>query len=287
MLQRLQQKMRPSTSENIVSSLVESVLDDGSGFSFRLDAVHDQTAVLDAILPDPKFTKYLFVHREKDDKSNWLMNELGVQPDDWRFLAAQLYSGLLRQSRFDVEVVEYGEGEPRDYRGKFNQTLELVARDMKVMPATIVWQMKKGELPSLVTIKPGAKGKTPLDYHYPAEVFPPDCLSGHKHMEDLLRGADSEGGQSAEAAVPTPIVAEGEWYSSGMGGWSRIQVHDAMLAECAKVTEAEADFGLSNGGQLGFRHSSGSLEKAMEYAKTFCRVLGWNGFKASFDLQPD
>lgn len=158
---------------------------------------------------------------------------------------------------------------------------------MKVMPATIVWQMKKGELPSLVTIKPGAKGKTPLGFHYPVEVFPPHSLSGHKHMEDLLRVADFEGSQSAEAAVPTPIVVEGEWYSNGMGGCSRIQVEDGMLAKYAKVIEVEADFRISTCGQLGFRHSSGSLEKAMQYAKTFCRVLSWNGFKASFDLCSD
>ena len=60
-----------------------------------------------------------------------------------------------------------------------------------------------------------------------------------------------------------------------------------MLVECAKAIEAEVAFEISDSGQLVFCHSSGSLEQAMEYAKTFCRVLGWNGFKASFDLHSD
>jgi len=57
-------------------------------FGFAL--TEDEGDVLEALMPDGKFTGYLFNRDHKDGgpKAAFLIDFFGIEPDDWRYLAA-------------------------------------------------------------------------------------------------------------------------------------------------------------------------------------------------------
>lgn len=103
--------------------------------------------VLEALMPDSKFTGYLFCreHKRGSSKSTFSIDVLGIEPDDWRYLAAQFYYGLLAAEPDKLEFREWDAG----YGIRFNVDIRVRGRTGRSAVVCTGWMIKPCSLPSL------------------------------------------------------------------------------------------------------------------------------------------
>ena len=94
-----------------------------TGQMYRFAVAEPGHDILQAVLPDGKFTDYLFNrdHHEGVPKRVFVIDELGFEPDDWRYLAAQFYDGLLLSEPRDLIIKRWKDS----YGARFNVFVEI------------------------------------------------------------------------------------------------------------------------------------------------------------------
>ena len=82
------------------------------GRPFAFEAVGKPADVLQALMPERKFTRYLFdkFHKDGKSKAKFFIDTLRIDPNDWRYLAAQFYEGLLSARLEDIEYRDWKNG---------------------------------------------------------------------------------------------------------------------------------------------------------------------------------
>ena len=77
----------------MLKRLALAVWSDADGHTYSFEEATGNGDILEALLPDGKFTNYLFNadHKDGRGKAKFFTEDLGIAPDDWRYLAAQFY----------------------------------------------------------------------------------------------------------------------------------------------------------------------------------------------------
>lgn len=121
-------------------------------------------------MPEGKFTKYLFARDHKDggSKAAFLIDQLGIEPEDWRYLAAQFYNGLLMAQPEAVKLNQWETG----YGVRFDVQMRVRGRSGSKAVIVTGWNMNPDKLPSLSTAFPGDRNAEVLEPGDPP-VLPP------------------------------------------------------------------------------------------------------------------
>ncbi|TIQ36339.1 MAG: hypothetical protein E5X49_32910 [Mesorhizobium sp.] len=151
-LDRLKRKTHITVEGRVFRALVSASWTDRKGQSYRFATAEPGNDILQAILPEGKFTDYLFNrdHEKGGAKAAFVIGELGFDPDDWRYLAAQFYDGLLLSEPRDLVIQHWKDG----YGARFNVLVEVTSRIGKRGVMRTGWMLKPQALPRLATAFP-------------------------------------------------------------------------------------------------------------------------------------
>jgi len=144
---RFERKTSIDVEERVFRAINQARWTDSKRTSYEFSTVENSTDILQAILPEGKFTKYLFDtdHEDGRGKAKFLTETLEFEPEDWRFLAAQLYEGLLLSEPIDLEIRKWGSG----YGAKFDNLVKVTSRTGKIGILRTGWMLEPGKPPKL------------------------------------------------------------------------------------------------------------------------------------------
>jgi hypothetical protein len=274
----LSRKHSSTVEGRVIEAIDEAFCFHSPRQAFDFKAVGGDDDILEAIMPEGKFTHYLFnrQHKEGGPKSAFFIDVLGIDPDDWRYLAAQFYQGLLMAKPDDLELKDWGDG----YGMRFNVQMRIRGRSDAEAVVRTGWMLKPGGLPSLSSAVPGDRNAYVVDPGEPP-ILPPGPRTDESWAA-LWGWASAAGIRALEAVVPTPMYLVGfAPIPEGEMGSATIRVRDArrgLARWLAKSGIGETD---GYGGTVVFDENPGtSLERAVAWARAVALVLKLNGIEA-------
>ncbi len=277
---RFNRKSTVSVEGRVFETLRNASWTDTKGDAFSFSEAEPGRDILEAVLPDGKFTHYLFNRDHKDGgpKAKFLMDELGFEAEDWRYLAAQFYDALLISQPRDVELRKWERG----YGARFNIYVEVTSRKGKSGVLRTGWMLAPGEIPSLSTAVPD-RSEHAIKPPIPAVLRPEK--TGNGWWEKLFVLADECGRNAHDAVLPTPMVLEGfEVIEEGEYGTACIVIKDARKGFARWLINTGQGERFYRGGAAIFSSRlSQSVERAEAYALSFARVLALNGVPAEVE----
>ncbi|MCJ2187883.1 DUF6883 domain-containing protein [Novosphingobium beihaiensis] len=278
---RLQRKTHVTVEGRVFQALMEASWSDRSGVTYKFAAAEPGQDILQAVLPDGKFTGYLFNrdHEKGGAKARFIIDELGFAADDWRYLAAQFYDGLLLSEPRNLVVRQWNGGQG----AQFNAFIKVTSRRGNSGILRTGWMLEPKKLPRLVTAVPD-RTEDGLAVAPEPPVLPPMSKNAD-YWGALFELADEHGQKAYEATVPTPmllkdfgIIEEGEC------GSAYILVADARRGFARwLINEGRGDRHHKGGAAISCQMASQSVERAEAYAKAFARVLALNGVPSSVE----
>ncbi len=275
---RLRHKQSSNLEERVLEELSQVFFAKAARATFAFKSTSKPTDILQAILPEGKFTKYLFDRTHKDGKSKaaFLIDELSIDPEDWRYLAGQFYFGLLLARPENVRLNNWEKG----YGAKFEVQMHIRNRAGKTATLTTGWNMNPGSLPSFSTAFPGRRDQEAIE---PGD--PPILLPGQRSEADwaaLWQWANAAGLKAGADNVPTPMFLCGVGaISEGECGTALVRVLDARrgMARWLKRQGLGKSDGL--GGAVVYSPiPTQSLDRANTWARTVVSILTLNGINA-------
>ncbi|WID96998.1 hypothetical protein QO058_01555 [Bosea vestrisii] len=219
------QKQVHTVETRVIEEIASVFFEKGDGKIFEFQSIGEPSDVLQAIMPEGKFTKYLFDREHKDGRSKaaFLIDELGIEPEDWRYLAAQFYSGLLMARPEAVKLNHWDTG----YGARFDVTMRVRSRSGSKAVVVTGWNMNPGKLPSLSTAFPGARNSEAVEPGDPP-ILRPGTGTNADWMQ-LWNWANRAGASAAGTVVPTPMFVVGyEPFSEGEIGTATVRVAPAQ-----------------------------------------------------------
>ena len=280
-IERLARKTQTSVEGRVFQALRDAQWSDHTGQTYSFSTVETEQDILQAVLPDGKFTDYLFNrdHPRGGDKAQFIIDELGFDPEDWRFLAAQFYDGLLLSKPRDLKLSRWGQG----YGAQFNVLVEITSRAGKSGVMRTGWMLQPQKLPSLSTALPDHDGEGVVKPPVPP-ILPP------RERDDdwwqvLFTLANERGRLAHEEVLPTPMyLAEFGIIEEGECGSAVVNVPDARRGFARwLIKSGNGDSGYKGGAAVYCDIPSQSLDRAKAYATAFARVLALNGITSRIE----
>lgn len=279
------QKQLATVETRVIEAIGRALFINTERKTFEFQSVGTASDVLQAIMPEGKFTKYLFDRGHKDggSKASFFIDELGFQPEDWRCLAAQFYNGLLISNFDSVTVREWDGG----YGARFEANIRVQGRSGNKAVVVTGWNMKPGQLPSLSTAYPGDRNLQSVEPGDPA-ILPPGIRTD-ADWGKLWGWANTAGERAGEAVVPTPMYIVGvEPISEGVCGSAAVRVYDARTGLARWLVRKGRGKTDGYGGALVFCPlSTQSLDRAITWARAVTMVLRLNGIAADVETYLD
>lgn len=278
-LDRLDAKTSKSVEERVFRGLAGARWSDNSGREYAFDAVEQDRDILEAVMPEGKFTKYLFDlnHKDGGGKAKFFIETLGFDPQDWRFLAAQFYEGLLLSEPRDLEVKHW----QQDFGAKFNAYVRVRSRTGADAIVRAGWMLRPGQLPQLVTAFPDQDQIAIVEPNAPPIVAP--SASAEAFHAELFELADKAGLDAHEATVPTPLfLKDYEVVEEGEAGSASVVIKDARSGFAQWALQNNKGHVVENDGvHILVPSLSQSIDRKEAFARAFARVLALNGVAAS------
>jgi hypothetical protein len=280
-LSLLEEKRESSVERRVFEELVARSWSDLSGATYEFEAVENTHDVLQAIMPDGKFTKYLFDtgHPVGAGKAKFFIEILRIDSEDWRFLAAQFYEGLLRARPRNLEIKKWREG----YGAKFDVAVRVKSRTGETGLVRTCWILRPNELPNLITAYPEEPGTEAIDPG--VQPIVPPGTDGDDFWRSVYELAHAEGIRAHRQTVPTPLFIQGyEAMPEGECGNASVTVKDARRGFARWLLKNSLGRkGYRGGATVSCMIPSQSYDRALAYAKAFAQVLVLNGVPATVD----
>ncbi|MCZ8195859.1 MAG: hypothetical protein O9253_02190 [Aquidulcibacter sp.] len=272
---QLSVKLALNLEERVLRELSGTILNETAASTYEFKATSQPLDILQAIMPEGKFTKYLFdrQHKVGGSKAAFLIDTLGIDPEDWRYLAAQFYFGLIMAKPEAVTLNEWQTG----YGAKFNVKMRIRNRAGNSAILVTGWNMIPGMLPSLSTAYPGVPDSEAIE---PGD--PPILLPGRKNEADwskLWMLANDFGIRASKNLVPTPMFISGVGaIVEGECGTAFIRVKDARRGMARWLKQCKRGKSDDQSGIVVFSPISGqSIDRAIAWARGVACVLVLNG----------
>ncbi len=280
-MDRFKRRMSTSPQGQIFRALLNASWSDRSGKSFQFSALESNHDILEAVLPEGKFTGYLFNrdHEQGGPKARFIIDELGFQPHDWRYLAAQLYDGLLLSEPHDLSVKDWEGG----YGARFNNLVEVTSRAGRKGILRTGWMLEPQKLPRLLTAVPVHSDVGVVRPPAPPVLDTKDTVDNF--WEELFLLADRFSSAACQTVIPTPmllddfgVIEEGE---CGNASVIVTNSRSAFAHWLLKNDRAARDH--KRRVVIPCNVASQSMERATAYALTFARVLALNGVASQYE----
>ncbi|WP_147335670.1 DUF6883 domain-containing protein [Pseudotabrizicola alkalilacus] len=278
----VKRKQTLSVELRVLDEISNVILQNDSRTSFDFKAIGTPTDILQALLPEGKFTKYLLdrTHPKGGSKATFLIDFLGIDPEDWRYLAGQFYFGLLMARPEDVKIIEWETG----IAARFNVLMRVRNRTGTTVAIETGWNMVPGAMPSLSTAFPGQDRLGAVEPGDPP-ILPPGPRT-KVEWSNLWSWANLAGQDAANNHVPTPMFLSGVGpVAEGECGTALVRVFDARRGFARWLRQAGVGETDGYGGVVTLSPiQSQSLERASTWARTVAAVLQLNGVDANIQL---
>lgn len=283
-LDRYQGKRHFTLQERVAAALVRHRLGDRTSQPFDISTLEDTSNPLEAHLPEAKFLRYLLdeAHPKGGPKARFFKDTLGIGPDDWRYLAAQLHDGLKTADLTELGVKHF-EGR---FGISFNAVMPVKGLNGRTADVDTNWIMEPGQQPRLSTAVP-AKPKDQTGREAQEPPIAPSTPSGDEKWAAIFELA-AEAGRLA-ATVPTPMRISGFGIEmDGLCGHAWVRVKDARrgFAKWA-IANDHAYRHYQSGAQIFADINSQSIDRARAYATAFAAVLRHNGIQCEVSYRLD
>jgi hypothetical protein len=219
-------------------------------------------------------------HPKGGSKAAFLIDVLGIDPEDWRYLAGQFYFGLLIARPEEVKIVEWGTG----VAARFNVLMRVRNRAGGTVAIETGWNMVPGAIPSLSTALPGKDGVEAVEPGDPP-ILPPGPRT-QLEWSKLWNLANAAAIDAANAHVPTPMFSTGVGaIPEGECGTALVRVFEARRGFARWLRHAGIGDTDGYGGVVAVSPiESQSLERASTWARTVAAILKLNGVDADIQL---
>jgi hypothetical protein len=279
------QKRAPSVETRVIEAIDRAFFMNTDRKSFEFESVGGSSDVLQGIMPEGKFTKFLFdrEHKEGGSKAAFFIDELGFDPEDWRYLAAQFYNGLLMAQ---VEAVEFKSWD-RGYNVRFNVQMRVRGRSGNKAVVVTGWNKNPGELPSLSTAYPGDRNAEAVEPGEPTILLPGRRTDAA--WKQLWDWANAAGVRAGETVVPTPMYIVGfEPVSEGECGNAAVRVPNAGTGLARWLVRHGPGKTDGCGGAVVFSPlATQSLDRATAWARAVRSILYLNDVVAKVETYLD
>lgn len=256
-----------------------------SNKEFEFSAVGNEDDILEALMPDGKFTDYLFnrEHKRGGPKSAFFIDVLGIEPDDWRYLAAQFYYGLMAAEPAKLEFCEWSAG----YGMRFNVEMRVRGRSGQTAFVRTGWMLKPGKLPSLSSAVPGDRNASVPEPMEPSILSP--GARGDAEWALLWDWANAAGVKAATETVPTPMyLVDDEPVAEGMCGTASVRVRDGRRGLARWLNKHGPGGTDGYGGVVVFSPiPSQSLDRAKAWAREVIVTFKLNGIDVELETFVD
>lgn len=235
----------------------------------------------DFLIEKQKLTKYLLNidHPQGGAKAKFFIEELGIKPEDWRYLADQISSGAAKAKLFRVEDTKFGYS-----HGAY---IAVTGRNGKVKAVQTGWQIPPVGPTRLVTAYPADRNM--LDELDASEsLVVSNAISGEERWRAIFEIAHSKGLNAAVEKVATPMVLE--TYGTiwdGMCGFGWVQFSDARAPFPKWLILKGYAYPSHPGAKMFSRINAQSIDKNRAYAEAFAKVLQANGIPCNADSRLD
>ena len=275
-------KQTMSVEHRVLEGISNALFGKGISKTFEFKAVGQSTDILQALLPEGKFTKYLMdrTHPKGGSKATFLIDVLGIDPEDWRYLAGQFYFGLLIARPEEVKIIQWETG----VAARFSVLMRVRNRAGTTVAIETGWNMVPSAAPSLSTAFPGQDGVEAVEPGDPP-ILPPRPRA-HEEWSKLWDRANGAAIDAANAHVPTPMFLTGVGaIPEGECGTALVRVFDARRGFARWLRHAGIGDTDGYGGVVAVSPiQSQSLERASTWAKTVAAILQLNGVDADIQL---
>lgn len=258
---------------------------------FDLTTSSPNHAPLDVIIPEEKLVGYSLNENHPNPtaagKAKLFRELLAIEASDWRFLAAQLDTGLRKRLPRNVRPESFPDGQ---WGIKFSTDIPVVGRNGNHRDVTTGWIVRSGEATRLTTAyiakrknQTGAAGETP-------PVLPTN-ISGDERWAMLEALARAAGDEAATQVVPTPMTIVAGWpglprtatvEQEGMCGGAFVTVKDGRRGFAGWLRRSRLGHaGKGAAQEIPSPVRGQSMERARAFADSFASVLRANGVDCS------
>jgi len=278
--ERVGGRMTPSHREKVARALLEHYEDLSSEQRIEFSTAKEAGAS-DFEFDPRKFTDYLFnlEHKAGGPKARFFIDELGISPGDWKFLANQIERGMISAPIYRAVLKTHGFS-----HGAY---VLVTGRNGKRAVLETGWIIEAGQPARFVTAYPGdSEHAESLRAPLPEVVDPQ--LKGDARWKAIYDLANEVGQASAEAVTPTPMVVQGyspNWEGYCGSGWARLP--DARYPMARWLLRMQKGRKSYPGVDVGPPLQTQSMERNRAYAEAFAQVLKANGVECSVHYRLD
>lgn len=258
-----------------------------------LDYLHENPDIGEVTFSVGKDSERLGFHCDENKVKNYLLNpehpdgaskakffteSLGIQRDDWKYLADQISGAMSKSVIFRVRNSQFGIS-----HGAF---IEILGRNNRTAIIQTGWMVKAGEPPRLVTAYPHSE-PVAGDLEAPLQNIASPELNGDDRWADIYRRAHESGEKAVYLCIPTPMtLSESAPIFEGLCGFAWVTVLDARQGMAKwlkdngigrKSYKSGWDVPACPSPIKGINGDSQSIEPKQAYAEAFAKVLVDNG----------
>jgi hypothetical protein len=270
-------KRRLTMHERVATQLFSDLRgNDASDVFVSFDASAVPEGFDEIEVPEEKLTLYLLnkTHVRGGDKARVFSDELGINNEDWRYLAAQIARGLKQTAIRKVLVKSF----ESTFGIRYSAVIAVKGLNGKTATIETGWIVNPGERARFVTAFP-AKREDRLDVRVESPPVIPTSLRGDARWNAIFLFAEIAGSEEADRCVPTPMKVEGEpVIMEGMSGGAYIHVGDARTGFARWAIKSGKGYKhFKSGTQIYAKVFSQSVDRAIAYCRAFATVLRENG----------
>lgn len=247
-------------------------------FSFSARRPNDG---IEFVLPPEKFTNYLLKidHKDGGPKARFFIENLGIDPADWRYLADQILQGAKAGALYRVSVSEYG--------ASHGILVLVTGRNQKVAVVETGWRVPE-EGPALFVTAYPAEEKRGAGLTANSSRVPPQSVGGNDRWLAIHDAAHSAGVVAGARIIPTPMVLRDYgaiWEGECGFAWTRLA--DARSSFARWILSQGHGHRSDPGVSISANVPTQSMAKKQAYAEAYAEVLRSNGIDCVVETRLD
>lgn len=233
------------------------------------------------IVPEAKLTKYLLNldHPKGGAKARFFRDSLGINENDWRYLADQICQSALHSDFYRLEVTGYGV--------MHGAQVLITGRNGRQAVVETGWKLEEFGPAQFVTAYPGDESKLGTLKAFPGRVPELGCTAPIR-WQRIHEMAHSCGMQHGEATLPTPMVLE-KWGTiwDGACGFGWVFLPNARAPFAKWILKEGLGYASRPGVHISSKLGTQSVQKNLAYAIGYAEVLKANGIDCRAESRLD
>jgi hypothetical protein len=268
-MRRIAGKSKTGHRERLARALLQRFDAISSEERFEFSTANAE-GVRDFVFDPRKFTEYLLngKHPKGGGKAKFFVAGLGIEPNDWRFLADQIERAMASAPIYRVDKNAWG--------FPYGALVLVTGRNGKPAVLETGWVIESGGPAKFVTAYP-YDGDVSLPLVAPEPFVVDPNLSNDARWAAIYERAVTAGESAAQAAPPSPMIIHGygtEW--EGLCGYGWVHLPNARHPMAKWLLKTKNGRRANPGVSIWSTAMTQSLDRNRAWAEAFAKVLQAN-----------